>query len=459
MVQREKRKTLHSVGNVLIVLLFFVADAAIKQVFAAEPAVAQPPAMRDQGPVRTLTLEQSIALAFTHNPGLQIERERISELENDYRIASSGLYPRISVSAYAMQLNSDRVGVLPGMTYTGETFAQLKARQLLYDGGKVRFGGRAAGIAADAQRESAEATRLDTVFAVSQAYYRVLEARELVRVAQDSLEQRDVFSKITGAFVKAGKATRLETLSAEAQLFDAQRSLLQAREAARLSELILKRTIGLDLETRIKIVDTFPDSVAESGDEASLLREAYEHSPDLKKTALVREQSLYSLRSAYGSYQPEISLQGTYGYRDRNTNSGADEWTAGVFLEWALFEGGLTRAQVGKARARVNEADWSEKAVRDQVQVDLQEALGNLNTARATITASKRQVEAQEEAYQAAVSFYERGKSTYFEVLSAQADLTQAKASYVLAVSDYLNASARLDRVVGRGNKHETGKR
>ena len=39
-----------------------------------------------------------------------------------------------------------------------------------------------------------------------------------------------------------------------------------------------------------------------------------------------------------------------------------DEWMAGVFLEWSLFEGGITRAQVAKARARYREIEWNDKA-------------------------------------------------------------------------------------------------
>jgi outer membrane protein TolC len=147
---------------------------------------------------------------------------------------------------------------------------------------------------------------------------------------------------------------------------------------------------------------------------------------------------------------PEISLQGNYGYRDRDVGGAGDEWLAGVFLEWPLFEGGITRAQVGKARARYREIEWSDRAVHDQVQVDLSQALGDLRTALASIRSSKRLVEAQDEAYKAVVEFYKRGKATYLEVLTADTDLTQAKAAYVLAVGDYQSASARLDRVTGK---------
>jgi outer membrane protein TolC len=407
---------------------------------------------------KILSLEQCIELAFKNNPGLQIQQEKITELENDYRIASAGLYPKLTANAYYTKVNRDRVGTQPAMQYTEESLGQVKLKQLLYDGGKTRYSGRAASKAADAQRDSTEATRLDTVFVVSQAYYRVLEARELLLVGENSRSQREAFFKLTDSYQKAGKATRIESLKAEAQLLDAERSLIQAKEALRISELILKKTIVIGVEAQINIADGLPDAFAEPEKEEILLAQMFENNPDLKMSAQFKEQARLSIDSASGSYLPEISLQGTYGYRDRDVGGSGDEWMAGVFLEWSLFEGGITRAQVAKARARYREVEWNDKAIRDQVRVDLSQALGDIRTALASIRSSKRLVEAQDEAYKATVEFYKRGKATYIEVLTAETDLTQAKAAYVRAVGDYQAASARLDRVTGRRDAEKRGK-
>lgn len=440
--------------RIIFTLLFFVSVTVLKQAFAEEPSVKAEAAAQDA--VQTLTLDQCIASALEKNPGLQIEREKIIELQNDYRIAAANLYPKVSISAYYQRLDSDRLGTLPAMAYDEETLAQAKVKQVLFDGGRTWFNRRAAARGQEAQTESAEGSRLDTIFIVSQAFYRVLESQELLGVSENSRHQREEFSKLTESFRRAGRATKLETLKAEAQLLDAERSLSQAREARRLSELILKKIIGMDLQTKIRVSDGLPEQLPEPGDEETLLREALANNPDIKKISLQKEQSEASLNAAYGGYLPEISLQGTYGYRDRDTASWTSEWTAGVFLEWSLFEGGLTRAQAGKARSKVNQMAWNERSVRDQVQVDLREALGNLRTALAAVRSSRRLVEAQDESYNAAMMFYQRGKSTYLEVLSAQVDLTMAKASYVRAVGDYQNASAKLDRVIGKTNDRGT---
>lgn len=402
---------------------------------------------------KVLTLEQCIELAFRNNPGLQIEREKITELENDYAIATSGLYPKLTANGYYVKSNTDRVGIQPLMRYSEESLGQIKLKQIVYDGGRTRYSGRAASKAADAQRDSAEAARLDTVYAVSQAYYRILEARELLKVGETSRSQREAFFRLTDSYQRSGKATRIEALKAEAQLLDTERSLVQAREALRISELILKKTIGAGVDAHMEIAGGLPETFAEPGNDELLMAQMVENNTDLKKSAKFKEQARLSIESATGSYLPEISLQGSYGYRQRDTGLpplSGEEWTAGVFLEWSLFEGGVTRAQVAKARARYREVEWNDKAMQDQVRVEFSQALGDIRTALASIRASKRLVEAQEESYKATMEFYKRGKATYIEALSAETDLTQAKAVYVRSVGDYQSASARLDRVTGK---------
>jgi outer membrane protein TolC len=438
---------------VLLLMTFFQAGSAytadLPEQSPSQDHAGAPPVGED---AKTLTLDQCIELAFKNNPGLRIEQEKITELENEYHIAASGLYPKITANAYYTRVNPDRVGVQVTMRYTEEALGQVKLKQLLYDGGRIRYSGRAASKAADAQRNSAEAARLDTVYTVSQAYYRVLEAREFLRVGESSRSQREAFFKLTDSYQKAGKATRIESLKAEAQLLDAERSLVQVREALRISELILKKTIGVGVDAQADIADGLPETFAEPEADEVLLAQMLENNPDLKKSAQFKEQARLSIDAATGSYLPEISLQGSYGYRERDIGfkQTGDEWMAGVFLEWSLFEGGITRAQVAKARARYREVEWSDKGIRDQVRVDLSQALGDLRTALASIRSSKRLIEAQDESYKAVVEFYKRGKATYIEVLTAETDLTQAKAAYVRAVGDYQSASARLDRVTGK---------
>jgi len=444
--------------KLFITAICMLAAAQVPYAYAAEDiTVPLSPEKADSGKAsidpKILTLEQCIELAFKNNPGLQIEQEKITELENDYTIASSGLYPKLTANGYYTKSNPDRVGIQPLMRYSEESLGQIKLKQLVYDGGKTRYSGRAASKAADAQRDSAEAARLDTVYAVSQAYYRTLEARELLKVGDTSRSQREAFFKLTDSYQKAGKATRIESLKAEAQLLDAEGRLVQAREALRISELILKKTIGVGVDAHIGIAGSLPETFAEPGSDELLMAQMVENNPDLKKSAKFKEQARLSIESATGAYLPEISLQGSYGYRQRDTGLpplSGDEWTAGVVLEWSLFEGGITRAQVAKARARYREVEWNDKAVRDQVRVDLSQAVGDIRTALASIRSSKRLVEAQDESYRATVEFYKRGKATYIEVLSAETDLTQAKAAYVRAAGDYQAASARLDRVTGK---------
>src|SRR3990172_3457581 len=112
--------------RILIILLFFVSQTAFKQVFAEGSAVHPPVDRAEADEVRTLTLDQCISYALENNPGLQAEREKIVELENDYSIAASALFPKVTVSANYQRVDDERIGLLPGMTYSEEVLAQAQ---------------------------------------------------------------------------------------------------------------------------------------------------------------------------------------------------------------------------------------------------------------------------------------------------------------------------------------------
>ncbi|MBP9085754.1 MAG: TolC family protein, partial [Kofleriaceae bacterium] len=166
-----------------------------------------------------LTLEQCIALAHAHNPGLTLEQARLYETEAEYQVARAGLLPKVSMSAYYNQLDPDRlspVGVgLPGVTlFTGEAFANLRVRQLVFDG-STRQTRTATKLGVDAQRAGVATAQNETAYAVALAYTRLVAASSLVKVADEGLKRQAAFTTLTEGFFRVGKIPRLDLLKAQ----------------------------------------------------------------------------------------------------------------------------------------------------------------------------------------------------------------------------------------------------
>lgn len=405
-------------------------------------------------PAAALSLKEAIALALAHNPALSVERGKLAEAEAEYQNARSGLFPRISLSAYHNHLNDGRLNpsgaALPGAKlFSRETFAGLLGRQVLFDGGRVESARQAAARGLEAQQVGYGSAREDTVYQVAQAYYRVLEARALVRVAQTALARQREFEKLTGVLFRAGKATRLDGMKAEAQAADAERTLERAREAERLALVLLRRFIGLAMEEPLDPTDVLPAQIVAPRDERELAMLALQGNPDLKRIERLIDQARDNRSAARAGRAPEFSLQASYGYRERDLGGGAPEWTLGLVAAWTVYDGGAVASQTAKAIARLAQLEESRNAARLALEADVREAASAWRGARADADAARRLHAANDEALKAALALYASGKATALDVLGAQADLTRAEGAGAQAVAAYAIARVRLVRLSG----------
>lgn len=405
-------------------------------------------------PAAGMSLQDAISLALERNAALSVERGKIAEAEADYHGARAGLLPRVSLSAYHNQLNDDRLSpsgvTLPGARlFTRESFAGLLARQVLFDGGRTESARQAAARGLEAQQIGYGSAREDTAYQVAQAYYRVLEARALVRVAEASLTRQREFEKLTGVLFSAGKATRLDGMKAEAQAADAERTHERAREAERLALVWLRRVIGLPMEEPVDPTDVLPAAIAAPRDERELAKLALQANPDLKRLDRQIDQARDNRSAARAARLPEFSLQGSYGYRERDLGGGAPEWTLGVVAAWTVYDGGATASQTAKAIARLAQLEESRQAARLALEADVRDAAGAWRGSRADADAAGRLHAANEEALKAALALYASGKATALDVLSAHADVARAEGTRAQALAALAIARVRLARLTG----------
>jgi outer membrane protein len=401
-----------------------------------------------------LTLSEAIHEALARNPVLAVEIARTRESESDYQAARATFLPRLSATAYDNRLNEDRLSPIGSSTpttslYTRESFAGLTARQLLYDGGRSRGARAAAALGLEGQRTELTAARDDTILRVTQAYARALAATELVRVARDAVARQQGFESMTADFFRAGKATRLDVLKAEAARLDAEKSLTAARESEAVSVAQFAQAVGFDSRAGIVPQGALARDLAEAPPPEQATDAALAHNPDLLRAAQQAEQARKNLDSARGVYRPELALQGSYGYRERDVGGSAPEWLVGVTANWTLYSGGALSAQVAKAQARLTQAQEVRRALELDIGTRVRDVLGAWRTALSDARAATQLVATDREALAAAETLYRAGKATALDVLTAQADLARAEGAQVTALANHASAQALFARVTG----------
>ena len=404
---------------------------------------------------QSLSLDDCLALARQYNPALGGATEKIKELTADYQAAKSQFLPQLSFLSYYERLEPNRLPAggttePPTMDFNkDESFAGIAGKQLLFNGGQTYYSTKSAKIGAEAQRQETLRTGDEVAFDVTQAFYRLLEAKENLKVAQGALGQRQEFLNLTEAFFKAGKVTKLDFFRARSLVSDATQAEIEVENALILAREILARTMGLKEQAKIDIRGQLPEEFSAAPGVDLLWGEALENNPEIKQLDLEIKQSEALVKLAKSGYYPQVSLQGAAGTRHQDTGGTRGEWLAGVFIEFPFFQGGLTKAQVEAADSRYLQSLDRKRDRLNSLKIDLTSAWQDMENSRNGVTDTRQTVATNEEAYTSANALYRNGKAIGLDVLQAEVDLTASRFNLIRYKAEYEIANARIRQIVG----------
>ncbi len=143
-----------------------------------------------------LTLAQAEALALKNNPQITIGKLRALEAQQYVREMRSALLPTAFLSLTGVDSRSGSriaAGALNNPSVFPRAAAGATVTQLITDFGRTTNMLSSSEFQAKAEDKNAAATAADITLAVDQAFYNSLETRELVKVAQQTLNARQTF--------------------------------------------------------------------------------------------------------------------------------------------------------------------------------------------------------------------------------------------------------------------------
>ncbi len=330
--------------------------------------------------------------------------------------------------------------------------ATISGSQLLYSGGRV---GTALDIARNF-RELAGLNRTEQVaeieLQVRTAYVQALLAREMEAAAVAALEQAQAFLEQEELRLESGQASELDVLRAQVDRDNLRPQVVQARNAADIALLDVKRLTDVPMGAPIRLTSSLeapdPDLAEEELRDEVLLAQ---------RASLLAAQEQIEIRRgqvdiARAAYLPNVALQMSYGRQllpEDVFGFDADwrtDWSATVGVQIPIFEGLRRGADVDIARAELEQARLQFSQLREAVQLQYQQALGEKRRALAAIEAREATVGVAERVYELTELRYDQGLSTQLEVSDARLALLQARTNLAQAIADYYVADAGLVR-------------
>jgi outer membrane protein len=404
---------------------------------------------------RVVTLEEALRAAREHQPQLRLARAGSDAAGARARQAFAPLLPQVSGTArYTRSAHAvDRTVAADGTIAEGYNsfLATIGASQLLWDFGAKPYRWKAAQASARASEDTALATALLVELNVRSAYSEARANRALAAVADESLQNQQRHLEQIQGFVGAGTRPEIDLAQARTDTANARVALINAENAYQTSKLQLNAAMGVEGPTDYELGDERGQPVGgEDGPLQPLLDEGVQARPDLASLAEQIRAEQLTLRAFEGQYGPALSAN--LGFTQTGPALDRLGWnaSAGLTLSWDVFQGGLTRAQVGEAEANVAGAVAQLDLLRQQIRVDVDGARLAVRAAKASLGAAQEALVNARERLRLAEQRYEVGVGSAIELGDAQVALTQAGAQLVQADDRLALARAQLMHALGR---------
>jgi outer membrane protein len=411
------------------------------------------------GQGRSVNLADAIRLSERVQPSVVQAAGDLETAAAERRSAWGAYLPSVTASSSANSFFSEgpsRIDPVTGQLLSGNTSnrslsTSLSASVDLFTG----FRRGAQSRAARANQTAAEASLVDARFqqalTTTNQFLDALAARQLVGVRQTSVRRAEEQLKTSIAKLRAGTATRSDSLRSLVTLGDARLALIRAETDLATAEAGLARLIGETGRVRAEDDSAFYHVLA-MPDTAALRTEAEARSPRIQSANAASDAAQAGLKASRSSYWPSLSLSANTGW-NASRSSDYDVFNdrqLSLGLRWNLFDGFERELAIAQRSAAAQVADATAADERRAVAAELTARLAELQAAGTQIEITLTSVVAATEDLRVQQERYRLGASTIVDVLTSQEALNQAEVDVVVARFDYLRAKASLEALIGR---------
>ena len=476
MTQAVKKRTAIHVGALRLICLLALSALPMSATAAGTASPLTSSLAGKPAETLRLSLDEVLTLGLENNPGLKAARAELEANTWSKRASYLAYLPSGYFSSSVTrvddetldQSNQAQVGLTTLFENLGVSGVEMDP--FLYrDTYRSSFtlkqefplnlhligGSRFARAAERAGRQQLASGRDRLLMNLKSAAFRLLAARELLAVAEESVSS--AFNRLLLARERAelGQINRAESLRWDVALAEANNGLSVADNSAVLAEMDLNRLLGLDLGTQLKIRNLTPvlergRALAEETPEV-LARRVMETGPAALAIRAGQEIGAAGETLGLAGLMPSLHFQFNYGWRE-NDSAALDDyrsWSATALLQVPLFDlGGRLADYRGSAAAR-RRIDWESEDALNSLRLAVHAAWREVHLR------GKMQSQFRTAARQAKESFdlmqdrYELGHISEFDLVDAQTALSGARARDVAAQYDYYIALAALEMMVG----------
>jgi outer membrane protein len=392
-------------------------------------------------------------MALRNHPLLQAANYDAEAALQVTREAKSAYFPTASgniTGAGAMSNSRIAAGYLNNPNVLKRESNGLEVHQLITDFGRTSNLVASAKLGAKAASASAAQTQQDVLLAVNRAYFGVLRAQAVLKVAEETVKNRQILTDQVTTLEKNKLKSMLDVSFAQVNLAKAKLLLVQAQNDQKAADAELANALGLASPQPFDL-DEEPMPAAPPGDPTDLIAEALQNRPDLASARFSHDAALRYARAERDLLMPTINAAGAAGLTPAYQAPLTDRYAAaGINVNIPIFNGFLYSARHQEASLRAQAADQGMRDLADRIGRDVRTAWLDAGTAYQRLDVTAQLLQQATLALDLAQGRYQLGLSSIVELSQAQLNLTQAQIDNTAAKYDFQIQTAVLSYQVGQ---------
>jgi outer membrane protein len=402
-----------------------------------------------------LTLAEAEQLAIRNNPRISVGRLIALAQHQVVRETRAAELPTASAAITAEEAeNASRISA--GSLTASRLFEHAGAgggfTQLITDFGKTSNLVASSKLLEKAQNANARATTEDIVIATDQAFYNALQAKALLKVAEQDVNTRQTSETLISELTKNKLKSTLDLSFADVNLSQAKLLMLDAQNNADSTMAALDAVLGLDKQVAYDLVEDNAALQPPPPDADQLTQLALQQRPDLQALNFSQQSAVKFSRAQRDQLLPTISAAGTVGSVPiRPAQYYLTNWWGGVGVNMSIpiFNGFLYSSQAKEASIRAQAASEQSRDLRDRIVRDVRTAWLAASTAYQRVAVTDELLKQANLALSLAQTRYQLGLSSIVELSQAQFQQTDAAIGNTDAQYQYRLSLATLNYQIG----------
>ncbi len=422
---------------------------------------------------KVITLREAIEIALKNNPALKAAKADLKASGHHVKKARLDLLPKADLQFSYARLDPgsvrrgnvfvdvgrglvDQFGagdpndVRPG-AYRNTFSTAFQVVQPIYNGGANWAAVGLARAQETGSEHSLEDTRQQVILDVRAWYLRVLQARELVNLANKSLESSQRHLSTAQKMLEVGLRSRTDVLRWEVQAANSEGQLVETENNLKIATVTLRQVMGVPYEEAFSVSPLSFDPIPLVEDQDEQIAKTRNHHPGLKAVNASVDAQRAGVRLAWAAFQPKVNFVYQLGWEKNNTFTldSFSYWSAGVSLNFPIFHSFSNLAGLQENKARLKSFEEREEETERLLTLDVIRSRLDLETALKKFYIAKKAVVQTAENLRVLDNSYQVGLAANIDVLDAQLIHTKSGADLINARYDYWIAKARLDRSMG----------